>query len=197
MKNILRWLRESYELCGFIRDVRGRGDCNIRLNTKIKNRKKISIKGSISLGENCKLLCWKEYTSSSNNQFLDPRLEIGYNFRATRNLTIQCAGHTCIGNDVLVSSDVFIIDYNHCLDPRNENYLDGELFVKEVFIDDGAWIGNNVVILPGARIGKKAVIGAGSVVTGTIDDYCIAVGNPARVIKRWDFSSNKWINVKR
>ena len=195
MKHILRWFRQSYELCCFIRGARSQGKCNIRLNTRIKNGEKISVKGSISLGENCKLLCWKEYTSSSNNQILDPCLEIGENFRATRNLTIQCAGHTYIGSDVLVSSDVFIIDYNHCLDPRNENYLDGELNVREVIIGDGVWIGNNVVILPGARIGKKAIIGAGSVVTGTIAEYSIAVGNPARAIKKWDFSSSKWINV--
>ena len=82
------------------------------------------------------------------------------------------------------------------MDPRNENYLEGELDVKEVFIDDGVWIGNNVVVLPGAWIGKKAVVGAGSVVTGKIDDYCIAVGNPARVIKRWDFNSSTWVSVK-
>lgn len=195
MKHLLRWLKERYEYCCFIRQARVCGKCNIRRNTLIRNGNKITVKGSISLGESCKLLCWNEYSSSSNNQILAPLLEIGDNFRATRNLTIQCAGHTYIGNNVLVSSDVFIIDYNHCLDPRNINYLDGELEVKEVFIDDGVWIGNNVLILPGAKIGKKVIIGAGSVVTGAIDDYSIAVGNPARVIKRWDLSSNKWISV--
>ena len=58
---------------------------------------------------------------------------------------------------------------------------------------DGAWIGNNVVILPGVRIGRKAVVGAGSVVSRSIPDYCIAVGNPARVVKRFDSISSRWV----
>lgn len=200
MKTILRWFRERNEWFRFVRRVKiaskHKGMSSIPFDTIIKSGANISLKGSISLGPNCRLLCWDEYTSAIKRQKLNPVLEIGNNFRATRNLTIQCAESIHIGDDVLISSDVFIIDYNHLLDPRNANYLDGKLQTGNVFIDDGAWIGNNVVILPRARIGKKAVVGAGSVVTGIIGDYCIAVGNPARSIKRWDFLRNKWIRIE-
>ena len=148
--------------------------------------------GDLFIGVGSRLLCWRSYTSGRGLQKLNPNLSIGNNFHATRNLTIQCAGKTTIGNDVLVASDVFIIDYNHGLDPSTSSYLENLLEVSEVSIGDGVWIGNNVVILPGVHIGKKSIIGAGSVVTKDIPDYCIAVGNPARVIKTYDFDMREW-----
>jgi acetyltransferase-like isoleucine patch superfamily enzyme len=55
---------------------------------------------------------------------------------------------------------------------------------KDVFIREDAWIGANVVILPGVTIGKCSVIGSGSVVNKNIPEYSIAVGIPAKVIKK-------------
>jgi galactoside O-acetyltransferase len=52
-----------------------------------------------------------------------------------------------------------------------------------VVIEDNVWIGSKVVILPGVRIGSRAVIGAGSVVTKDIPPRCVAAGNPARVLR--------------
>lgn len=63
-----------------------------------------------------------------------------------------------------------------------------------VEIGEGSWLGENVCVL-GANIGKHCVIGANSVVTHDIPDYCVAVGAPARVIKRYDFDNNKWVKV--
>lgn len=60
----------------------------------------------------------------------------------------------------------------------------------DILVDDDAWLGVGVCVLDGARIGKGAVVGAGSVVTGNIPDYSIAVGVPARVVKsRLDLTS--------
>jgi acetyltransferase-like isoleucine patch superfamily enzyme len=55
---------------------------------------------------------------------------------------------------------------------------------KEVVIEDDVWLGYNVIVLPGVTIGKGSVIGAGSVVSKDIPPYSIAIGNPARVIKK-------------
>ena len=52
--------------------------------------------------------------------------------------------------------------------------------------NDGAWIGGGAIILPGVTIWKNSVIGAGSIVTHSIPDNCVAVGNPCRVIKQID-----------
>ena len=61
-------------------------------------------------------------------------------------------------------------------------------------IGDGSWIGTGSVVLPGATIGKHCTIGANSVVTGDIPDYSVAVGAPARVIKRY-VDGEGWIPV--
>ena len=61
----------------------------------------------------------------------------------------------------------------------------------EVEIGDGTWIGENVCIL-GVKIGKNCVVGANSVVTKNIPDYCVAVGAPAYIIKRYCFDSKEW-----
>lgn len=58
------------------------------------------------------------------------------------------------------------------------------------------WIGTNVSIIGNVNIGKHCVIGANSVVTHNIPDYSVAVGCPARVIKRYDFNQNKWVKVR-
>ena len=63
---------------------------------------------------------------------------------------------------------------------------------KLVTIGDGSWIGAGSVILPGARIGKHVAIGANSVVNGEIPDFSVAVGTPARVIKRYSEESG-WV----
>lgn len=59
----------------------------------------------------------------------------------------------------------------------------GLQYNKDVHIGENAWIGANVVIVPGVRIGENAVIGAGSVVTKDIPDNTLAVGNPCRVLR--------------
>lgn len=63
-------------------------------------------------------------------------------------------------------------------------YDQGFYVSREVMLREGCWIGANVVILPGVTIGKNAVIGAGSIVTKSIPDFCVAAGNPAKVIKQ-------------
>lgn len=149
----------------------------------------------IVIGENSRLLCWDGYKGKVFDN--PPQITIGSGVHATRNLTIQCANKVTIGENVLIASDVFIVDYNHGMSPLTANYLDNPLDISEgVTIEEGVWIGNNVVILPHVTIGKKSIIGAGSVVTKTIPPYAIAAGNPARVIKRFDFDRNEWVGVR-
>lgn len=62
-------------------------------------------------------------------------------------------------------------------------------------IGDGTWIGTNVVIVGNIHIGKNCVIGANSVVTKDIPDYSVAVGIPAKVIRKYDFEKKEWIKI--
>ena len=89
-----------------------------------------------------------------------------------------------IGHDVWTGHHVYITDQNH-------GYIDLDLPIsrqtmpeRPVRIGDGSWLGFGTVVLPGADIGRHVVIGANSVVTGVIPDFSVAVGAPARVIRR-------------
>ena len=62
-------------------------------------------------------------------------------------------------------------------------------------IEDDVWIGELAVILPGVRIGQGAVIGASTVVNRDIPPFTIVVGNPARVVKRFNFESENWESI--
>ena len=113
---------------------------------------------------------------------------IGYKFSALTGESIK------IGDDVLIASNVTITSENHGMDPESEiPYMDQPLICNPVSIGDGTWIGQNVTILPGVDIGKKCVIAAGSVVTKSVPDYCVAAGVPAKVVKKYDFENHIWI----
>lgn len=168
------------------------GGVHLPRTAMLKNPQFITCYRDACLGESCKLLC----TMGFNGESFTPSITIGQNFHATRNLTIQCANKVEIGDNVLIASDVFIIDYNHGMNPETDSYLDNPLDIsKGVVIEDGVWVGNSVIILPGVTIGSKSIIAAGAVVTHDIPPYCIAGGNPARVIKRYDNVLKKWTRV--
>ncbi|WP_429086590.1 acyltransferase [Aeromonas allosaccharophila] len=89
-----------------------------------------------------------------------------------------------IEDKVLIGSSVHIYVDTHAFDNPNIPIYDQGFFdSKPVLLKEGCWIGANTVILPGVTIGKNSVIGAGSVVTKSVPDHAVAVGNPARIIK--------------
>ena len=97
-----------------------------------------------------------------------------------------------IGNNVLIASDVKIYTATHTTDvvgrtnSQENKKISGcfcRTFSCHVRIEDNVWIGGGAILLPGVVIGRNSVIGAGSVVTRSIPENCVAVGNPCRVIK--------------
>lgn len=116
----------------------------------------------------------------------EPALVIGDNVTFNFRVHIGVINRIEIGNNVLVGSDVLIIDHSHghtdetaLLVPPNERPLWSKGAVR---IGNNVWIGEHVIILPGVSIGEGAVIGAGSVVTHDIPAYARAAGNPARIL---------------
>lgn len=85
----------------------------------------------------------------------------------------------------IIASRCKIYTTNHNYDSNGLQYIpfDYTQVVADVVIDEGVWIGDSVIVLPGITIGKGAVIGAGSVVSKSVPDYAIVAGNPARIIK--------------
>ena len=100
-----------------------------------------------------------------------------------------------IGHDVWTGHHVYITDQNHGYEDITRPISLQTMPERPVRIGDGSWLGFGSVVLPGADIGRHVVIGANSVVTGTIPDFSVAVGAPARVIRRYD-PERGWVSVE-
>ncbi|WP_375322451.1 sugar O-acetyltransferase [Aliivibrio logei] len=129
-----------------------------------------------------KLLCIKDNAHMEPNFFCDYgyNIEIGSNFYSNHNLTIVDVCKVTIGNNVLFGPHVMISTGTHPLDPIERQKTE---YGASISIGNDVWVGGNVSILPGVKIGNNCVIGAGSVVNRDIPDNSVAVGNPCRVIK--------------
>lgn len=126
--------------------------------------------------------------------YADGKLIIGNNCYCGNRNSFLVGADISIGDRVLIASDVLITSENHIPKPETADIY-GTLSLKPVIIGDGCWIAEKVCIMPGVEIGEYSVVGAASVVTKTIPPYSIAVGNPAKVIKKYNLEKHNWDNV--
>ncbi|MEM2175655.1 MAG: acyltransferase, partial [Candidatus Micrarchaeia archaeon] len=116
--------------------------------------------------------------------YFPEKIEIGNNTTINEFCFVDGFGGVKIGNNVRIAHRTSIISEDHSYEnPDIPIYLQDKK-AAPVIIEDDVWIGCNVTILKGVRIGKGSIIGSGAVVTEDIPDYSVAVGSPARVIKR-------------
>ena len=99
-----------------------------------------------------------------------------------------------IGDEVQTGPNVYITDQNHVYEDPVVPIGRQWPAERAVRVGDGSWLGTGVVVLPGACIGRHVVVGAGSVVSGELPDRCVAVGVPARVVKRY-VEGRGWVRV--
>ena len=98
-----------------------------------------------------------------------------------------------IGDDVWTGHNVYITDQNHGYEDVSLPISKQSQPERAVKIGSGSWLGYGSVVLPGVTIGEHCVIGANSVVTRDVPSYSVAVGVPARVIKR--YINGSWVEV--
>jgi acetyltransferase-like isoleucine patch superfamily enzyme len=152
---------------------------------EIIGAKRIHIGNNVHIGHNSKLCCY------------GGKVMIGSETFATSSLNLFCGEQVEIGNNLLIASFVLITDLTHGINPElATNYQKQKITTKPVIIEDGCWIGDKASILPGTHIGTKCVIGANSVVKGKIPAYSLVVGNPGKIVKKWDFNKKKWVKVE-
>lgn len=99
-----------------------------------------------------------------------------------------------IGNDVWTGHHVYITDQNHGYEDVSVPISRQSQPERAVIIGDGSWLGHGSIILPGVTIGEHVVIGANSVVTKDIPPFSVAVGSPARVIRKF-VENQGWVEV--
>lgn len=104
-------------------------------------------------------------------------------------------GPVTIGNNVILAQNIVMSGLNHnYTNIEVPIYLQGET-VANITIEDDCWIGANAVITAGVTVGKHSVVAGGAVVTKSIPPFSVAVGNPARVIKQYNFENKAWVSV--
>jgi acetyltransferase-like isoleucine patch superfamily enzyme len=165
----------------------------IRFPFDIRNKKYIKIGKDFTTGRYCRL---EAHPQSENQQIC---LTIGDRVQINDSVHIVASEQVVIGHDVLIASKVFISDLNHGSYGKDDIHhspftlpVDRPLSSKPVIIEDRVWLGEFVCVLPGVTIGAGSIIGSMSVVTKNIPPNCIAVGSPAKVIKKFNFESNIW-----
>ena len=127
-----------------------------------------------SVGEGCEILA-PLHCDYGSNVVVGAR-----SFMNWGTMIYDCAPVT-IGDDVLLAAGVQLIAATHGLDAAERRA--GWEYARPVTIEDGAWLGAGVLVLPGVTIGAEAVVGAGAVVTKDVAARTVVAGNPARVIR--------------
>jgi len=160
-------------------------------STDIRGIQKMRIGNNVIIQKDCWL------NIAFNNPKTQYIIEIGDGTNIGRRCTISAANKIVIGKNVLLGPNVFIADtsheYNHVAIPIIKQGI--TTCGDEIHIGDETWIGTNAVIVGNVKIGKHCVIGANTFVNQDMPDYCVAVGNPCRIVKLFDISQGKWVNV--
>ncbi|HEY5327802.1 MAG TPA: acyltransferase [Mucilaginibacter sp.] len=104
-------------------------------------------------------------------------------------------GPVTIGKQVILAQNIVLSGLNHTYMDVNVPIRLQKVTTAPIIIEDEVWIGANAVITAGVTIGKHSVVAGGSVVTKSIPPYSVAVGNPAKVIKHYDFEKGEWVKA--
>ena len=177
----LNLAEDSYYGLGFIVDIRhpqkGRTYLEIGSNCMIEGKFVFETEtGMIKVGDRCHI--------GNGTLISKSRIEIGNDVTMAWGFTIyDHNSHSVNWNERKNDTVQEYEDMKKYNDPiLNKDW--SNVNTKPIIINDKVWIGMNVIILKGVTIGEGAVIGAGSVVTNNVEPWCVAAGNPARVVKR-------------
>ena len=167
----------------------------IRFPFDVRGKRFIRISKGFTTGRGCRLEAYPIDNRSAT-------LFIGENVQLNDYVHITAMQKVVIGNNVLMASKIYISDCTHGFYGGTGSDSSPDVAPIErgyemapVEIMENAWIGESVSILPGVSIGKGSIIGSNAVVSKSIPDYSIAVGIPARVIKKYNFDNKKWERV--
>lgn len=166
----------------------------IRLPFDIRNKKNIKIGENFTTGFGCRIEAYPLDESVV--------LRFGKNVQINDYVHISAMKEVIIGDNVLIASKVFISDLNHgsygandIHDSPNIPPNDRKLHAASIVIEENVWLGETVCVLGGVTIGKGTIVGANSVVSKSLPPYVIAVGAPAKPVKKYNFENGKWERV--
>jgi acetyltransferase-like isoleucine patch superfamily enzyme len=148
----------------------------------IKNFKRIFIGEKVRIFPGARI----EVVGKKSSIVFEENISIGQNFHIT-----SC-GNLTIGKNTTIAENVMITNIDHDYKEIGKHILEQAHLVKETRIGSNCFIGFGAVIQAGTITGKQCIIGSNSVVRGHFPDYCVIVGIPAKIVKRYDEISSIW-----
>lgn len=163
----------------------------------IKGRRYIDFGNYLTAGYYCR---FEVYPKDNDKR---KRLIFGNNIQLNDFVHISAIDKVEIGDNCLMASHIYISDNTHGVyngggekESSPETPPDSrEYITSPVKIGKNCWIGEGVIVMPGVTIGDGCVIGAHSIVNKDIPEACIAVGSPAKVIKKYSYKEKRWLKV--
>ncbi len=126
-----------------------------------------------------------------------PRLDVGDHTTFGHGCHLFCCAHMRVGRSVMIADHVYISDNLHGYEDVDAPPSLQPLNVPgPVSIGDASWVGEHACIMPNVAIGRHCVIGANSVVTRDVPDYCVVVGAPAHIVRRYDAEKRVWARTE-
>ena len=153
----------------------------------IKNFKRIFIGKKVRIFAGARI----EVANKKSSIVFEDNISIGQNLHI-----ISGGGQALIiGKDTTMSANVFITNIDHEYKEIDKHILDQVLLARETKIGENCFIGYGAVIQAGTILGKQCIVGANAVVRGTFPDYCVIVGVPARIVKRYNPKIKEWEKI--
>ncbi|MCQ4035098.1 acyltransferase [Kaistella montana] len=125
----------------------------------------------------------------------DGTIEIEDDVVISQNVHITSAGQLKIGKSSLILANVFITNIDHDYTEIGKHVVKQKIIVKETTIGENCFIGMGAAIMAGTVLGKQCIVGANSVVRGTFPDYCVIVGSPAKIVKKYNQQTQTWEKI--
>lgn len=152
------------------------------------NRKSIFIGSNVTIRPGIRVEPIKQF----GTQKFNPKIIIGDGTTIEQNCHIVCANTVEIGKSVTIAGYSLVTDNEHEYKDITKGVLQQSLIVRATKIGDQTFIGMGARIMSGVKIGKHCIVGSNSVVTMDLPDYSVAVGIPAKIIKRYDSETKMW-----
>ena len=162
----------------------------VRFPVFVRGKKYIDFGSNLTTGRYCRI--------EVNGIHTEKKLIFGKDVNIGDFVSIRCANHISIGNNVLMGSKVLVIDNTHGAytgenqDNPNTPPNQRELVSKPIKIEDNVWIGENSIIQMGATVGYGSIIAANSVVTKNVPAMSMVAGAPAKTLKRYSVEEGCW-----